>query len=148
VAHGKSGPPPALAERMSPVPGTRRPPRNAQPEDSTEVMTSGRLPVVPRQPVPGLNPDSDATAPIMKLRDVQRQRDLYLRKRAAAGPAWLKPLAQVSEQSAERLRFWTSSGQAALKRRWEQSEQRKGLLIFGGLLLIGTLLALLILFSS
>lgn len=119
-------------------------------EDSTELMTEGRIPAIPRPSGELSLSDGAETAPIMRLRDLQESQDAYLaRRRQSASPwqsllqagGWLLDFMQGRKTAARTDRQGLDSPSA-------QHAQRRGALLFGVLVFIGLLLGLMILFAS
>jgi hypothetical protein len=149
-------PPPSSSLPPSPASGAaaRRPlPARAplRAEDSTELMTEGRIPAVPRASgeIPLL--DGAETAPIMRLRDLKESEDAYLerRRQQQLGPwqsllqaaGWLVDfmLGRKTAARTDRHRLDPATADAA---------RRRGALLFAALVFIGVLLGLMILFAS
>lgn len=150
--------PPPPPSSLPPSPGggaaARRPAPARAPlrgEDSTELMTEGRIPAVLRTSGELPLTDGAETAPIMRLSDLKESQDAYLerRRQPAPGPwqsllqagGWLVDFMQGRKTAARTDRHSLDPASAAAAR-------RRGGLLFAALVVIGLLLGLMILFAN
>jgi len=133
----------AVASPASPGPAR---PRGG--EDSTELMSEGRIAAVSRAdrgvalPIP---PGTEETAPILLPRDLPETEELFRAQRRRSQSA--DPLVQITGWLLRFLQLrspGSSGGQLSLSK---DQEGRKGLVIFATLVFVGLLLGLMILLA-
>ncbi|HNN92896.1 MAG TPA: serine/threonine-protein kinase [Pseudomonadota bacterium] len=157
AAERKAAAPPMPSAAPAPSPshsGARRvaPGRPARSgEDSTELMTEGRIPALPRVSGELPLPDNVETAPVMRLSELHESQQAYLAGRRRSQSSLLSSVLQAGGWLVDFLQGRKTAARrdrGSLDASSTQEAQRRGALLFGVLAIIGLLLGLMILFAK
>ena len=139
MAYTKAAEPPPSVSRPSVRPGATL----GRSEDATAVLASTEMPALGGALTDSSQLHEGETVPVMRRSALKQAEDQYLRARAGKG-AVPRHSGELSTKQTE-PRTLSERIRVEFQARWGIPEQRMGILVFGGLVVLGGILSILIL---